>query len=237
VGFPQGSIKTTWIPFELNVDRGVKFLLDRIDNDEVLGLEMGRAAQNFTDYQMIPELDAYRFAKYSEGAGKKETKLFNGTGADLLNSIDEAATYMNGLDVPETGRILYVNQDLEIKFRSGVSRMWDNNNVINTRIESYNGLTVLFVPKKRFKTLIELNSGENNEFGFTTPEGAQDINFMIIYPQSVIQASKTAKGKFISADENQRVDSNEFQFRVYHDSYVIDKVKDGVYVSVKPETP
>jgi hypothetical protein len=232
VGYPQGAITAEWIPLELAVDRGAKFLLDRIDDDEVLGLTIGKAAQVFTDYEMIPEMDAYRFAKYFDGAGKKETQDLS-EGNNLLQAIDKAATYMNNLDVPTEGRILYVNQDLEISLRSALSRMWSNDSAINTQIKSYNGLEIVYVPKKRFKTLIELNSGENDQWGYTTPTGAADINFILMHPKSVVQASKTARGKFITADENQRVDSNEFQFRVYHDAFVIDRLKDGVYANIK----
>jgi hypothetical protein len=237
VGYPQGAITAEWIPLELTVDRGAKFLLDRIDDDEVLGLTIGKAAQVFTDYEMIPEMDAYRFAKYFDGAGKvvEQTLTPSGGGSttNVLTAIDQAATYMNNLDVPEAGRILYVNQNLEFEFRGLVSRFWSNDAAINTKIESYNGLQVVYVPNKRFQTLIELNSGDNNEWGYTTPTGAVDINFILMQPKSVVQASKTARGKFITADDNQRADSNEFQFRVFHDAFVIDRLKDGVYVSVK----
>ena len=232
VGYPQGAITAQWIPFELAVDRGAKFLLDRIDDDEVLGLTIGRAAQVFTDFEMIPELDAYRFAKYFDGAGRKVTETYS-TGTTLLTAIDAAATHMNNLDVPQEGRLLFVNQNLESLMRAALGRYWSNDYAINTQIKSYNELDLTFIPQKRFKTLIELNSGEDNHWGFTTPAGAKDINFIIIQPKCVVQASKTARGKFISADENQRVDSNEFQFRIYHDAFVIDRLKDGVYASAK----
>jgi len=233
VGYPQGAITAEWIPLELTVDRGAKFLLDRIDDDETLGLTIGKAAQVFTDYEMIPEMDAYRFAKYYDGAGEKVTETFAPNGGNILMAIDRAASHMNNLDVPQEGRILYVNQDLEFHLRNVLNRQWSSDFAINTQIKSYNGLEIVYVPKKRFKTLIELNSGEDNQWGFTTPAGAADINFIIMQPKSVVQASKTARGKFITADENQRVDSNEFQFRVYHDAFVIDRLKDGVYANIR----
>jgi len=244
-GYPQGAITTAWVPFELNQDRGAKFLLDRIDDDEVLGLTIGRAAQEFTDFQMVPELDAYRFSKYHSGAGKVVEATYNeltpdtnlGSFARLLMDIDQAATYMNGLDVPEQGRILFVNQNLEITLRGAVNRVWGSDFAVNTRIETYNGLQIVYVPNKRFQTLIELNSGENNQWGYKIDPASQDINFILMYPRAVIQASKTAKGKFINADENPNVDSHQFAFRIFHDAFVIEKLKDGVYASIKPVTP
>ena len=232
-GYPMGAVTSKWIPFTLNVDRGCSFTLDRIDDDEVLGLTIGLIAKEFTEKSMVPEIDAYRFARYFDGAGKKVTANFTGTTDTLLREIDVAATYMNGMDVPEEGRILYVNQELELTLRGALNRIWSNDFAVNTRIETYNGLQIVYVPSKRFKTLIELNPGENDTWGFSTPTGAQDINFMLMYPRSVIQATKTAKAKFFTADENQRADSSLFQFRIFHDCEVISERKEGVYVSTK----
>jgi len=226
-GYPQGAITTAWIPFELNQDRGAKFLLDRIDDDEVLGLTIGRAAQEFTDFQMVPELDAYRFAKYYDGAGKKVSADLNRE--TILEAFDQAAVHLNSLDVPESSRILYVNQNLELATRAALNRVYANEGTINTRVTNYNGMEIVYVPNKRFQTLIELNSGENNEWGYKIDPASKPINFILMYTRSVIQASKTAKGKFISADENPNVDSHQFAFRIFHDAYVIDKLKDGVY--------
>lgn len=226
-GYPQGAITTAWIPFELNQDRGAKFLLDRIDDDEVLGLTIGRAAQEFTDFQMIPELDAYRFAKYYDGAGKKVSADLNRE--TILEAFDAAAVHLNSLDVPETSRILYVNQNLELATRAALNRVYANEGTINTRVTNYNGMEIVYVPNKRFQTLIELNSGANDQWGYKIDPASKSINFILMYTRAVVQASKTAKGKFISADENPNVDSHQFAFRIFHDAFVIDKIKDGVY--------
>ncbi|MCL2174577.1 MAG: hypothetical protein FWB73_00900 [Treponema sp.] len=226
-GYPQGAITTAWTPFELNQDRGAKFLLDRIDDDEVLGLTIGRAAQEFTDFQMVPELDAYRFAKYFDGAGKKLTANLNRE--NILEAFDAAAVYLNSLDVPETSRILYVNQNLELATRAALNRVYANEGTINTRVTNYNGMEIIYVPNKRFQTLIELNSGANDQWGYKVDANSKSINFILMYTRAVVQASKTAKGKFISADENPNVDSHQFAFRIFHDAFVIDKLKDGVY--------
>jgi len=233
VGYPQGAITTSWTPFELAIDRGAKFLLDRIDDDEVLGLTIGRAAQEFTDFNMIPELDAFRFAKYYTGAGKQVSETLHSE--NILQAFDTAAVHLNSLDVPDASRILYVNQNLELAVRSALSRVYANEGVINTKITSYNGMEIVYVPSKRFQSLIELNTGENDQWGYKADANSRNINFILMYTRSVIQAAKTAKGKFVSADDNPNVDSHTFAFRIFHDAYVIEKLKDGVYASI--ETP
>jgi len=233
VGYPQGAITAEWIPLELAVDRGVKFLLDRIDDDEVLGLTIGKAAQVFTDYEMVLELDAYRFAKYYDGAGTKQTAPSGGIAdTNLLELIDQATTHMNGLDVPTEGRILFVNQKHELIMRKALNRVWANESAINTQVTHYNGLEIVYVPNKRFQTLIELKDGANNEWGYVVDPASTPINFMLMQPKCVVQAAKTAKGKFISADEPaSTVDSHQFLFRIFHDAFVIERLKDGVYVN------
>jgi hypothetical protein len=236
VGYPQGAITAEWVPLELACDRGVKFLLDRIDDDEVLGLTIGKAAQVFTDYEMIPELDAYRFAKYFDGAGKiaKESDGDELTHETILGEIDKAAVYMNGKDVPTEGRILYVNQDIELMFRKALNRVWANDSTINTQVLKYNGMDIIYVPNKRFQTLIELNDGADDEWGYKVDPASESIGFMLLQPKCVVQAAKTAKGKFISADEPaNEVDSHKFLFRIYHDAFVVGKLKDGVYAYMR----
>jgi len=182
--------------------------------------------------------------QYAKGAGKIvngglygiEDPPSGSNGFSLLMNIDKAATYMNGLNVPETGRILYVNQDLELTLRSALNRMWSNDFAVNTKIESYNGLQIVYVPSKRFNTLIKLNSGASNQWGYTVDDDSKEINFMLMYPRAVIQANKTAKAKFFTADENQTADSALFQFRIFHDAFVIDELKDGVYVDVRDDS-
>jgi hypothetical protein len=175
-------------------------------------------------------LDAYRFTKYLDGAGKKETGTLDKD--NILEAIDAASVHMNGMDVPEN-RLLFINQDLELLFRKALNRVWANDAVINTRITSYNGMEIVYVPSKRFKTVIELLPGEDDQWGYKAGTGSKDINFLLMEPGCVVQASKTAKGKFISADNNPNVDSHQFCFRVFHDAFVIEPLKDGVYASVK----
>jgi len=236
VGYPQGAISATWDTMKLATDRGVKFLLDRIDDEETLALTMGRVADNFTKMQMIPELDAYRFSRYANGAGTSVTETLNSN--NILDALNLAKVHMNTKDVPSDGRLLYVNQDLEIHFLNAVKRVWGSDSAINTEILNYNGMKIVFVPKNRFQTLIQLNSGENNQWGYQADPASKDINFMLIYPQAVVQAAKTAKGKFVSANEPATmIDSDIFMFRIFHDAFVIDRLKDGVYLNVKAVTP
>jgi hypothetical protein len=229
-GYPQGAITAKWENLVLNTDRGVRFMLDRVDNDEVLALTIGKAAQSFVDYEMTPEMDAYRFVKYCDGAGEKKTATLDKD--NVLEAIDAADAHLNEKNAPTEGRILFVSQKLETLFNKAVSRTYANEDRINTRIKNYNGMDVIYVPSTRFQTVIQLEPGDT-AWGYKAGAGSKDINFMLMHPKSVVQAAKTARGKFIKADENQTVDSDEFLFRIFHDAFVIEALADGVYANTK----
>ena len=77
-----------------------------------------------------------------------------------------------------------------------------------------------------------MNTGET-ACGYTKAEDGKDINFMIVYPQALVQAKKFVMPKIFSPDENQKMDAWLFQFRLYHDAFVYENKAKGVYVSQK----
>ncbi|MBO5929789.1 MAG: hypothetical protein J6Q27_00665, partial [Clostridia bacterium] len=100
---------------------------------------------------------------------------------------------------------------------------------INSKLAAYNNMPVIFVPKTRFFTGVALNDG-TDACGYSKASDAVSINFMIIQPSAVLQAKKFCMPKIFSPDENQSMDMWKFQFRLYHDCFVYDNKKAGVYV-------
>lgn len=231
VGFPEGSVTTQWDSYTLAVDRGVKFAIDSLDEEEILAMSIGAAADNFTRDKMIPELDAYRFAKYYGGAGTKVVATL--TENNILEAIDTAAVLLNNNEVPDMGdRLLFVNQSLELAVRKALNRGgFAGESAINTKIQSYNGMTIVYVPASRFNTLVTLNDGTGGTWGFTG--GGDPVNFILLDPKAVWQVTRAARGKFITAAENQKLDSNEFHFRICHDAGAINGKQIGIYANTK----
>ena len=67
-GFVPGDATDGWEDYEITQDRGRSFMVDAMDNDETLGMAFGTLVGEFERTQVIPELDAYRFAKYAGAA-------------------------------------------------------------------------------------------------------------------------------------------------------------------------
>ena len=68
-GYPKGDVTAAWETMKLTEERGKEISVDRMDNEETLGMVFGAVTGNFMREQVIPELDAYRFAKYAGTSG------------------------------------------------------------------------------------------------------------------------------------------------------------------------
>lgn len=72
-GFPEGDVSLTWETHQFSNDRGRRFSIDRMDDVESFGLVSSRMVGEFIRQYVIPEVDAYRFAKIATNAGNIAT--------------------------------------------------------------------------------------------------------------------------------------------------------------------
>lgn len=228
-GYPKGDVTATWETMTLSVERGKELSIDRMDNEETLGMAFGAVTGSFMREWVIPEIDVYRFAKYAsaEGISKVSGTL---TAENILAAIDEAKKQMDADEIPEEGRILFVNSDLQLLLNQSVSRCYGSDAAVNTIMGTYNGMQVVYVPSSRFVTKVDLADGATGT-GFMKSADAENINFMLVYPGSVLQVQKFAMPKIFTPDENQDKDMWKFQFRLYHDCFVYDNKAKGIYVN------
>lgn len=228
-GYPKGDITASWETLTLTEERGKELSIDRMDDEETLGMVFGTVIGQFMRDWVIPELDAYRFAKYASKSGITTTTAAVLTKDNILEAIDEAVRQMDEDEVPAEGRRLYVNSDLKPILNSALNRQWGSDGTVNTVLAGYNNMPIIYVPKSRFYTGITLSDGSAS-WGYTKATGAANINFMIIYPNAILQAKKFALPKIFSPDVNQDKDAWKFQFRLYHDAFVYDNKVKGIYL-------
>lgn len=228
-GYPKGDVTATWETMTLSVERGKELSIDRMDNEETLGMAFGAVTGSFMREWVVPEIDAYRFSKYAstDGISKASATL---TADNILAAIDEAKKQMDADEIPEEGRILFVNSDLQLLLNQSVSRSYGSDAAVNTIMGAYNGMKVVYVPASRFVTKMDLADGATGT-GFSRAADAEDINFMLVYPGSVLQVQKFAMPKIFTPDENQDKDMWKFQFRLYHDCFVYDNKVKGIYLN------
>ena len=231
-GYPKGDVTASWEALTLSEERGKEISIDRMDDEETPGMAFGAVTGTFMRDNVIPELDAYRFAKYASTSGiLSKTATAALTKDTIISEIDDAVKGMDANEVPADGRILFVNSDLKPVLNKALSREWGNDSVINTGITNYNGMQIVYVVPSRFYSAVTLNDGSAS-WGFTKGADAKALNFMIIYPQAVLQAKKFALPKIFTPDENQTMDAWKFQFRLYHDAFVYDNKAKGIFAHI-----
>lgn len=232
-GYVQGSVTAGWEDFTLTQDRGRKFMIDVMDDEETLGMAFGTLAGEFLRTQVTPEIDAYRFAKYASttGVGTETADITDSTKVTTL--IDTGRQVMADKEVPIEGNILFVSEKTYAQLKNNIVRTTMNGeNGINYNVETFDNMRVIRVPSGRFNTAITLNDGSTGgtEGGFKPTAGGSAINFMIIHPSAIIQVAKHVAPKIISPEVNQTADAYMFMYRIYHDCFVEDNKVDGIYV-------
>lgn len=219
-GYVDGDVTLTNETVQCNFDRGRMFTVDNMDNQETANIAFGRLAGEFIRTKVVPELDAFRFAKYAgtTGISKVATATLS-DGAAVIAALRAAITKMDEDEVPTEQRYLYITPTLH-----GLVQDMDTtkSREVLTRFAK-----VVDVPQSRFYTAIAQKSGkiittgqgdgastvDETAGGYTKATDAKDINFMVIHKPAVIQFQKHVAPKFISPDQNQTADAWKYGYR------------------------
>lgn len=230
-GYVKGSVTLTNETVQFNYERGRKFSVDAMDNEETAGVAFGKLASEFLRTKVAPELDAFRFAQYAgtTGISKVSAGATLSTGATVIEALRAANNKMDEDEVPYEGRILFITPTLKglvEDLDSGKSR---------EVLSAFSN--IVKVPQSRFYTQITLLDGSSSgetAGGYTkTASTGADINFMIIHPSALMQYPKHTVNKIISPEENQIDDSWMFFYRAYGLADVYENKTAGIYLHHK----
>lgn len=220
-GYAKGNVSVSWEDMTLNEDRSAELEIDRMDDEETLGMAFGAATNDFVNSNVAPEIDAYRFSKYAkeEGIGKATGDLADGSA--VISALRAATVAMDEAEVPAEDRVLFITPTL-----FGAVQDLDTN---KSREVLKRFSAIVEVPQTRFYTDITLNSGAE-AWGYTKGAGAKNINFLVVAKSAVVQAVKLALPKIFDPDINQNKDAWKLQHRLYHDAFVYDNKVSGIYL-------
>ena len=234
-GFTNGDVTGTWETLTLSKDRGRAFMVDRMDNEETIGMAFGTLAGEFIRTKVAPEIDAYTFAKIAGTSGilSANADITVGT-TDVSSLIDTAEMQMNEEEVPGEGRILFISETAYAGLRAKIVRSVQNDVTgINKEVETYNGMQIVRVPQSRFYTAITLYDGTTSSQtagGFVGTTGGYKINFMIVHPSAVTKVVKHVLPRIFTPEQYQNADAWKFDYRIYHDTFVYDNKAKGIYM-------
>lgn len=224
-GYVNGDVTLTNETVKFNYDRGRKFTVDAMDNEESAGVAFGKLSSEFIRTKVVPEMDAVRFASYAgiSGIGSAEGNLTSGD--SVLAAINTANTALDEAEVPMDGRYLFITPTL-YNLAMNVDTYKSK-----AMMEKFAG--VIFVPQTRFYTAIDLYDGtsENEKAGgYVKSDSGKNINFMIIHKDAVIQFSKHTVNKIFTPEENQNSDGYIFCYRAYGLTDAYENKAAGIYL-------
>lgn len=106
-GYVSGDVDLEWVEKTFNYDRGRRFSVDAMDNEETAALSFGKLASEFIRTKVVPEMDAWRFASYAKAAGTNKSEDL-ADGAGVCAAITAANIAMDEAEVPQESRLLYI---------------------------------------------------------------------------------------------------------------------------------
>lgn len=226
-GYKSGDVTLEWETLTFNYDRGLKFQVDTMDDEESINLAFGQLGAEFMRTQVAPEADAFTYATLAGTSGIQDAASAGVSytdGEDVLDALVAAMTAMDEAEVPNTERYLKITPTLY--------RLAQNvKSYINAGIlDAFAGITP--VPQSRFYTQVTLLDTSAGSYQKTTTTGA-DLNFMIIHKPAIIKYDKHIASDIISPAANQDADAYMMKYRKYGIVDVYDNKVKGIYISHK----
>jgi hypothetical protein len=231
-GYALGDVTLSYQTHTFNFERGRKFSLDAMDNEETQGVLVGRLLGEYVRTKVVPELDAFRFAKFAQEAyavnatfgGYVSGSLTNGTLA--IAAIRAGVTKLDNNEVPVEGRFLFITPTL-------LGQIEDLKTDESRAVLA--GLTIVKVPQSRFYTEIVQASGAGNAAagGYTKKNDAADIDFMLVSNTAPVIFTKHLVSDILDPAVNPDADAWVMKYRSYGLAEVLENKVGGIYVHVK----
>lgn len=238
-GYTQGAVSLTYETKSMTMDRGSKFLLDKMDVDESNFVASASAVMSeFQRTKVIPEVDAYRYSRIYALAKDNYGRTYTPAASTILSTLSEDITAVQ--DVAG-------NVDLVIIMARPVYDMFCNNDKISKLINAgdfkqgeldlmikmFNGIPIIPVPSARMKTAYTFYDGKSTgqeSGGFVPAENATQINWIICPKSAPIAVSKTDNFKIFDPETNQSADAWLVEYRKFHDLWIKDNALPSVRV-------
>jgi hypothetical protein len=232
-GYDAGTATISWRAYTMSQERSKKFNLDVLDAREAY-TSIVEVAAEFERVHVGPEIDAYRMEKLCTDCGLDVSADL--TDDTVIQAIDTGIETLNNAEVPQENRVLMVSNNVyNLMKQSGehfnVRMVQQNNGDINRNITIFDDMPVLKVPSARFYNNFDFaTSGAG---GFTPNSGAKALNFVIAYLPVIAGVKKHVAPKIIKPEFNADADGWIYAYRLYHDLFVPEQKKNGIYIHSK----
>ncbi len=232
-GYLSSDVGATWETKTLRYDRGAQLKIDAMDDEELAGQLMGTVVGAYIDQHIIPEVDTLRFATLAAQTttligNRKEAAISNNT---IISAFNSAIEFMSEAEVDGENQIFFVNPSVMTQIRSTNEL---NHVVYKSAVEGvsfivtkYEGRVIEEVPTSRFYT-----GAVAGVRGFYPSATSKIINFLLVDKSVVLPVVKVDNVRVFTPDQVQDFDGYKINFRVYHDLFVPERLRTGVYAHV-----
>lgn len=202
-GYTKGSTKFVFETVKYDKERSQELRIDRLDNQEALGMPFSKLASEFIRTKVVPETDAARFAKIAgvDGISVKPETLE--TAVEVVAALRACTNKMDEDEVKMEDRILFITPTL-----FGMIDDMDTNKSKKV-LERFS--QIIQVPQTRFYTKVLLETGQE-KYGYKKAEGGYNINFMCVEKSAVVTAMDQYV-KYFTPEQDQIADDNVFKYR------------------------
>lgn len=221
-GFASGDVTLTWTDYTLTQDRGITFQVDAMDVDE--SANMATAATVVSEFgrtQVVPEIDAYRYATIVTNSATNENINVEAAPTDadaFLKSIRAAFAHCRDMGMETSNLVLLMtpaNKEL-LEDSQAFQRLKNTTTIrkgdVDYNVDAYRETPIVEVPSGRFTNKFTKKAGG----GFDSNGNA--INFILMPASGAATAIvKTDKIRIFAPDVNQKADAYKIDVRVYHD--------------------
>lgn len=226
-GYTKGSTKLSWEVVKYDKERSQELRIDRLTNQEALGIPFSRLSGEFLRTKVIPETDAGRIAKICGISGITKVEETIADGMEAVKALRRASDKMDNEQVSKENRILFIQGTLKSYI--------DDLDTTKSKKVLDKFSTIIEMPQARFYTAIDLATGKeengDTKFGYSKATGGKDVNFLVVEKSAVI--SKLVQFlKYFSPDADQIADDHVFKYRnntLY--AYIYENKLAGIYCS------
>lgn len=212
-GYTNSDVSVVWKTATFDYDRGTKFAIDEMDNEETMGDTYLIAQKELQEQKVVPEGNAYVAAKLAGTPGITISVPAGETfadGSELLAALLRDVSKMDEDAVPEEGRILYGTPTL---INSVMALDTNKSREVLGKFSK-----IVKVPQSRFYTKIDLLDGRTagEELGhFKKAEDGKEINYMIVHKPAVMKFDKHIVKDAIAPENNANADAYISKYRKY----------------------
>lgn len=234
-GFNEGTYADSKKVYTMGQDRDIEFYVDRQDVDETnQELAMANISNVFITEHVQPELDAYRFSTLATKAAETDGHAISETvdNKSIYTSLKKAILPIRKYGPQNMVGFLSSEAMDALERSTEFNRNITNQNVgmtaLESRVTSIDGVKLIEVwDDSRFMDKYDFTDG------YTPAGDAKAINYLFVAKPAVIPVVKENSVYLFAPGEHTQGDGYLYQNRLYHDIFVKEQSKDGLFVSTK----